>query len=493
MAVIETGGSVAGTTNVDSNFNVQMNLPYTTPAWVNQGGWYSAAWFSSNANESDAGSITGVRDVKATELTSNFRTRSAVDQTMLNEVFPWTVLNSNIWTAPVTTSTISVSGWLLTLNNGASLVSGAVARVATYRSFPVLSTYPLYTTAQIQFSSTPVANCVHEWGNFIASWTTAPTDGAYFTINAAAELRCVVNTNGTINQSSVLNYSTLIGANSAHEFLIYIGTDVVTFWIDNVKVYEATLASVSALGIQTASGQIPLTFRSYNSNTVTGTAQLMKISAVNMTLAEMANGKQWSHIQAGAGLMSYQGQTGQATLGTQALYTNSLASGAGAVMTNTTAALGSGLGGQFTALPTLAAGTDGIMSSFQVPVGTVAIPWKSLYITWVSIQWAVSVVLVGNATPVIYAHSLAFGHNAVSLATTVSTTSKAPVRVPLGIESYGAAAALGTLGQSITRDFSNAPVVVYPGEFIQIASKNIGVVTTTGAITWLVSFTGYWE
>lgn len=171
-----------------------------------------------------------------------------------------------------------------------------------------------------------------------------------------------------------MNYSTLIGANSAHEFLIYIGTDVVTFWIDNVKVYEATLASVSALGIQTASGQIPLTFRSYNSNTVTGTAQLMKISAVNMTLAEMANGKQWSHIQAGAGLMSYQGQTGQATLGTQALYTNSLASGAGAVMTNTTAALGSGLGGQFTALPTLAAGTDGIMSSFQVPVGTVAIP-----------------------------------------------------------------------------------------------------------------------
>ena len=55
--------------------------------------------------------------------------------------------------------------------------------------------------------------------------------------------------------------------------------------------------------------------------------------------------------------MSYQGQTGQ-TLGSTALYTNNLAAGAGAVMTNTTAALGSGLGGQFSALPTLAVGTD---------------------------------------------------------------------------------------------------------------------------------------
>jgi hypothetical protein len=55
--------------------------------------------------------------------------------------------------------------------------------------------------------------------------------------------------------------------------------------------------------------------------------------------------------------MSYQGQTGQ-TLGSTALYTNSQAAGAGAAMTNTTAALGSGLGGQFAALPTLAISTD---------------------------------------------------------------------------------------------------------------------------------------
>ena len=118
---------------------------------------------------------------------------------------------------------------------------------------------------------------------------------------------------------------------------------------------------------------LPISFRSYNNAPVTGTAQIMKVGGVNVSLSDMNQTKAWAHVMAGAGGMSYQGQTGQ-TLGSTALYTNNLAAGAGAVMTNTTAALGSGLGGQFAALPTLAISTDGILSSYQVPVGTSAAP-----------------------------------------------------------------------------------------------------------------------
>ena len=205
----------------------------------------------------------------------------------------------------------------------------------------------------------------------------------------------------------------------------------------------------------------------------------------------MANSKPWPHIQAGSGLMGYQGQTGQ-TLGTTALLTNNLAAGAGAAMTNTTANLGSGLGGQFSALPTLATSTDGILCSYQVPTGTSTSPGNKLYITGISINSSVTTVLVGNATPIIYAYSLAFGHNAVSLATATTTTSKAPVRIALGQESFAAAAAMGALGQGVTRQFQS-PIVVLPGEFVQIVAKNIGVVTTTGVITFLVTFDCYWE
>ena len=101
--------------------------------------------------------------------------------------------------------------------------------------------------------------------------------------------------------------------------------------------------------------------------------------------------------------------------------------------------------------------------------------------------------MAGNTSPVVYAYSLAYGHNNVSLATTTTATSKAPVRVPLDIETYAAAAAVGTVGQGVTVNFDNGPIVVYPGEFIQTVAKNLGSVTTTGVITFLVEFTGYWE
>jgi hypothetical protein len=476
--------------NVDATFNSQVNLPYGTPAGVDVGGGVDVAGFSAMLSESDQGTVTGVRRVFAPEVTSDYRLRTGQDTTMFNEYFPGTVLNSSLWTAPVTTSTVTVTNGLLNLNAAASLASGAVARVSTYRSFPIYTSYSTAPSIQFQFSAVPVANMVHEWGFGISTGVAVPTEGIFLRINATGELRAVVVNNSTESQSAPLDFDALIGINTTRTLIIYGNTNEVVFWIDNICV--ATIPRQAAAGSVTQSQQLPITFRSYNNAVVAGTAQIMRIGAVNVSLADMNQSKAWSHVMAGGGGMSYQGQTGQ-TLGTTALYTNSLAAGAGAVMTNTTAALGSGLGGQFSALPTLAVSTDGIVSSYQVPLGTSAAPGKSLYITGCSIKGAVTTVLAGNATPVIYAYSLAFGHNAVSLATTTTATSKAPVRKVLGFESYAAAAALGTLGQGVDKDFDRAPIVVFPGEFIQIVAKNVGAVTTTGVITFMVDFEGYWE
>ena len=249
-------------------------------------------------------------------------------------------------------------------------------------------------------------------------------------------------------------------------------------------------SDLSALGVQIGSGQLPVSFRSYNTATVTGTAQLMKVASVNVTLAEMNNSKFWSHIVSGAGAMSYQGQTGQ-TLGTTALYTNSLAPTAGSALTNTTAAAGSGLGGQFSVLPTLAANTDGIISSYQVPLGTATAPGKTLYITGISIYSQVTAALVGG--PANYILSAAFGHNNVSLATTTTTTSKAPVRKILGQQNFAMTSAIGVSSTSVEKNIDSSPIVVQPGEFFQIVGKNIGAVTTAGVITFFIDVQGYWE
>jgi hypothetical protein len=116
-----------------------------------------------------------------------------------------------------------------------------------------------------------------------------------------------------------------------------------------------------------------------------------------------------------------------------------------------------------------------------------------LYVTGLSIQGVVTTALVGNSLPIIYAYSLAFGHNAISLTTTTTANTKAPVRKVLGIQTYAAAATVGTLGQEINKDFDRAPVVVQPGEFIQVVAKNFGAATTSGTIAFLVDIEGYWE
>ena len=156
-----------------------------------------------------------------------------------------------------------------------------------------------------------------------------------------------------------------------------------------------------------------------------------------------------------------------------------------------------GPGGQFSALPTLAAGTDGIVCSYQNPVGSVTVQPRTLMITGVKISSVVTTALTGG--PCIYAYSLAYGHTAVSMATAEGTSfgtspsTKAPRRVALGIETIAATATVGVVGSAagIYTPFAS-PVAVNPGEFVAICAKNFGTVTSAGVVTFLVTFDGYW-
>lgn len=476
MGVPIKSGSSGNEADVNANKQLQVNLPTTEV----QGG------FTTVAAENDAGTVTGNRLTRSIEVSPDFRLRTGTDNMVFNELFPSAAINTTLWTAPVTTMTITSASGFATLNAGLSVASGAVARLTTYRHFPCYKTYTTYFEAEVQFSQIPVTNNVCEWGAFISTSTTAPTDGVFFRLNAGGEFRAVVNNNGTETQSGTLVFNDLVGVNETHAYLIYVISNEAYFWIDNILVAKITIPP--GQGSTAQSMNLPLSFRNYNT-AATSIAQVMKVAMVNVSFGDQGMAKPWSHVIAGSGGHASQGQTGQ-TLGTTALYTNNLAAGAGAAMTNTTAALGSGLGGQFSALPTLAAGTDGIVSSYQVPLGTSILPGKSLYITRINISSVVTTVLAGG--PVIYAYSLAYGHTAVSLATTETVTTKAPRRLPLGLQTFTANAAVGTQPNIIDIDLAT-PIVIQPGEFIQLVAKNLGTVTTAGVITFIVGFGGYWE
>ena len=478
MSIIIKSGANGNLAGVDTDTNLLVNMPVSA----------ETAGFVTLSADNDMGDVTGSRYVLSPEVTGDYRLRTGVDQMLFNELFPGAALNTGLWTSPVTTATLTVAGGFANLNAAGSISINAVARLGTYRSFPCYKSYTTYFESELNFTSLPVIGNVCEWGAIIHTGTATPTDGAFFRFNAVGEFRCVINNNGTETQSGTLDASLLVDVNHTKSYLIYIMSNQAFFWIDNVLV--AKIEAPAGQGTVTSSQNLPISFRNHNS-TATSTAQIMKIAMVNVTLADMNSGKPWGDIICGSGGNASQGQT-SGTLGSTALYTNSLAPTVGAAMTNTTAALGSGLGGQFSALPTLAANTDGIVSSFQVLAGTSTIPGKSLYINSVTINSIVTTVLAGNATPVIYAYSLAYGHTAVSLATTETSTSKAPRRKVLGLQQFAAAAALGSTATPFTINFTN-PIVVQPGEFIQVVAKNIGVVTTTGVITFFIDIDGYFE
>ena len=56
----------------------------------------------------------------------------------------------------------------------------------------------------------------------------------------------------------------------------------------------------------------------------------------------------------------------------------------------------------------------------------------------------------------------------------------------------GSQTAVGVLGTGCKLTLEN-PIVVRPGEFVAIIARNLGTVTTTGAITIVAAFDAYWE
>ncbi len=461
---------------VDSNKRAMINTPMVD----------IEAGFQALLAENDAGTVTGERRVRAVELSSDFRVRIGQDNMIFKETFVGSLVNTTLWQTPVTTMTAVVGNGFMSLNAGSSLASGAVAQARTYRHFPCYKQYATYAEMEIALSSAPITGNKCEWGLMLASGVGLPTDGAFFRLDQARNFKAVMSYNGQETTSDELDVN-LIGVNDTKSYLIYVGSASVQFWIDNILVAE--LFAPQGQGSTMSSMNMPLAFRNHNT-AVTLSAQILRIGNTNVTFGDQAMSKPWGHVISGSGGHSSQGQTGT-TLGSTALYTNAAPS-AGAALSNVTAAAQfTGLGGIFNVLPTLAVGGDGILSSYLNPLGTSVLPGKTLYITGIRIDSVVTSALTGGA--VIYALSLAYGHTAVSLATTESATTKAPRRVPVGLQVFDANAAQGARAEAIVYDLSASPISVSPGEYLQLAARNLGVVTSAGVVTFVSSFTGYWE
>lgn len=473
--------AIRGVTGTQAGVNADNELAAALTLDEDKAGFVLLA--SKMGKTSDPGGIY-VETIRASDAG---RLMTGVDQTAFNDFFPGTAINTGLWSTPVTTMTHTVASGFANLNAGLSLASGAVAQMRSYRHFPTYKSFPTVIQFDIQFVQTPVTGNVCEAGYFLAAGTAAPTDGVFLRINAAGEVRCVVNDNGVETQSAAFSFATYIGAGITVKVMITMNDEETDFYIGDTHV--AGIERPTGQAAMTSSMNLPLAFRCYNSS-ATSVAQVMKVGGVNVTLGDMNTGKLWTHAASGAGAGAIQGQTG-ATLGQTAVYANSALPGA-AVPTNTTAALATGLGGLFLETDTLAVGTDGIVMSYQVPAGTAALPGRSLYITSLDITSAVHTALTGGGYVALW--GVAIGSTAVSLATTESATTKAPRRLPIGVGAVAAAGAVGASGGPTLNVRFDVPLFIAPGEFFQvIRRKAVGTAPSAGAILHCINPNGYWE
>lgn len=442
-------------------------------------------------SENDAGAQTGTAYLKSPETSTDYRLRVGLDTLLLTDTFSASTQNTNLWSYTFSTLTAAQPG-TGTVNFGTvqGTTNGHGAFMRTYQYFPVMGTAPLAVefTAGM-FSAKLVANEVWAMGlGLPGGAATLPTDGVWVQCTSAGYVG-VLRYNNVDTQTGVLWPDVNIVLNDLHKWVIVVGETEVEFWRNDELLGEITIPAGNGQPFQQAT--LPVFMMKFCTGAVAST-NTVRVSDITVSLMDVASNKNWQHQLSIAGQSGRVGQNGH-TQGRTALWANNTAPTAIA-LTNTAVGF-TGLGGIAAFLPTLTASNDGILFGYQNPAGTINLPGRNLIITGVRLDSSISVILAGG--PLILCYALAYGHLAASLASTetasfANNTTHSPRIHPLGVQCYATNAPVASIAEAIDCSF-DSPIVVRPGEFVQIIVRNAGVVTTTGAVTVVAGVDSYWE
>lgn len=439
--------------------------------------------------ENDAGTITGDVYLASPETDDDYRIRTSADTLLDVETFNYAAQNTGKYTYTNTTITAGWSTAGLTTNAGNVTTTGTGLTVGTYAEFPLLGNTHLFGEFEASLTANVTTNFTIDFGFFRRGSATAyaPTDGVYFRVNASG-WQGVINYNGAETVVS-LNFTHVISRK--YQFIIAASERKVEFWIDNVL--YGSILTPTGQGQPFMSSTLPVSIRHAHTGT-TGAVINFVLNDYNVTVGGSPFTRTIGET-GNAALGSYQGLSG-GTMGSLSTYPNS-ANPTAAAPSNTTltANLPGGLGGQGAVTAAASAATDGIWGSYQIPAGSVSLQGKRLKIVGVQVD-AVNIGAAVATTATTVQFSLAFGHTAVSLATTEAATTKAPRRIPLGYMTWavGAGIGAGPQGGPIKVDLSHAPVYVNPGEFVQLVAKFIvGTATASQVINFVWQPIYAWE
>jgi len=478
MAGIRVEGNVSGNVaEVNASNELKVALSNTV---ANIGG-------VRNFSENDPGTITGTPYLKSPEVSQDFRTRVGVDTVVFTDTFNATTQNTGNWKHAFTTMTMTQSAGFLNVNAaGTSTASGNYAYLQSWRYFQLIGTAPLAVEWTVQSDRVPTANEVIQYGLGVATGAAEPVDGVWFEFTSAGLKGCIRYNSGTVSKVGLMD-AVDFGVNTTRKCVFIVGEREIEWWIDDVMFHEQLVPA--AQGQPFLSTALPLFIQKYNSALVGSSPNVIfKAGDVTVSLMDIATNQTWANQMAGMGL-GMQGLNGGTMGSPQVQWANTTLPTAAAA-TNTTAALGAFLGGIFQMNAPAASTTDVIISSYQNPAGSVNITPRTMKIRGIKVAFVNSVVAVAT-TPSTFALAVAWGGTALTLAQAetgsfVTATAKARRIQPIGVASLPVGAAVGQMSNEVQFDFE-APLVINPGEYVQVIAKILsGTATATEVFQWVV-------
>jgi hypothetical protein len=446
-------------------------------------------------SENDDGTKLGTKFMRSPETSQDFRMRVGIDTVLFTDTFNATAQNTALWKHTFTTMTMTQSVGFLNVNAaGTSTVSGNFAFFQTWRYFPLIGTAPLAIEFTGQFTQHPTSGEVFLAGVGVATGAAEPIDGVWFELTSDGLKGCLRYNSGTVSKVTLEATVTNLPVNTNAKYVIVIGERGIDFWIDDIL--------YGALEVPAGNGQpfittaLPVFIQKYNASLIGSTPNMIvKIGDVSVTLMDLATNQAWANQMASSGL-GLQGLNG-GTMGSPQVQWGNTALPTAAAATNTTAALGAFFGGLFQMNAPATSATDVIVSSYQNPLGGVSQTPRTMKVRGLKVDCINTVAAVAT-TGTTFAVAVAWGGSSVSLATAetgsfVTATAKNRRVQPIGVISFPIASPIGGQATSIVFDFE-APLVVNPGEFIQVIAKPIlGTATATEVFVWVISPNLYHE
>jgi len=494
---VKSGNNSSGIANVDAGYN----LCVVTPTDADDSG------FVTIAAEVDHGTVLGTPTRLPLEPSQDYRLRVGTDQTVFNLSFEGTNMATSHMVQGSTTKTLAQSNGYMVLNNGNSGVNSGVATLRSYRFFPLLGTYPLY--CDMWLKDVGLAGEIAEFGLFQLASTTstaAVTDGVFFQRRTGGQLvaMAVFNTSSIIEQTideTNIPSRDGVGAFNAEEtnhYLISFHNDECHFWINDVLV--AKMLSPASQATFTQAAAQPVHFRVFNLTGNTVSPRRLEVGFINVSLGDQNIQKPWADAMCGLGGGAYQAQPGN-TAGGNVTRTNgahgwpaSATARIAGTWTATTAPGLNSLGGLWVtpAMSTLTSDADYPVFAYLNPVGSTALPGKTLYITGIRVGEAY-VAAAASTNAMLLSYIVTVGGTAVATSTGEAVTTASHKATVLGGHGFTATEAIGNYkpGFEITFD---SPLVVPQGCYFLFIVRPFGTVTSnTLVVSSSLAVSGYFE